>query len=43
MERLAAQVREELEAPSVNLDSQSDLLRALRRAGIQVASTAAGS
>ncbi|HZW40811.1 MAG TPA: bifunctional 3'-5' exonuclease/DNA polymerase [Agromyces sp.] len=40
MERLAGEVRDALEAPSVNLDSQSDLLRALRRAGIQVASTA---
>lgn len=39
MERLAAEVREALEAPSVNLDSQVDLLRALRRAGIHVAST----
>lgn len=40
MEALAARVREELGAASVNLDSQSDLLRALRRAGIQVESTA---
>ena len=40
MEALAAQVREELGAASVNLDSQADLLRALRRAGIQVESTA---
>ncbi|MDQ0895974.1 bifunctional 3'-5' exonuclease/DNA polymerase [Agromyces ramosus] len=39
MERLAAEVRAALEAPSVNLDSQVDLLRALRRAGIHVAST----
>ena len=39
MERLAGEVRDALEAPSVNLDSQSDLLRALRGAGIQVAST----
>ncbi|WP_448809938.1 bifunctional 3'-5' exonuclease/DNA polymerase [Agromyces bauzanensis] len=40
MEALAAQVRAELDAASVNLDSQVDLLRALRRAGIQVDSTA---
>jgi DNA polymerase-1 len=40
MEALAVQVREELGAASVNLDSQADLLRALRRAGIQVDSTA---
>ena len=40
MEALAVQVREELGAASVNLDSQADLLRALRGAGIQVDSTA---
>ncbi len=39
MERLAVEVREALEAPSVNLDSQVDLLRTLRRAGIHVDST----
>lgn len=39
MEKLAAQVRAALDAASVNLDSQLDLLRALRRAGIQVDST----
>ena len=33
MEALAVQVREELGAASVNLDSQADLLRALRRRG----------
>ena len=40
MEELAVRVREALGAASVNLDSQVDLLRALRRAGIQVDSTA---
>ncbi|MEV1129725.1 bifunctional 3'-5' exonuclease/DNA polymerase [Agromyces sp. NPDC049794] len=40
MEALAVQVREALGVASVNLDSQVDLLRALRRAGIQVDSTA---
>ncbi len=39
MEALAAEVRAALEAPTVNLDSQVDLLRALRLAGIQVDST----
>jgi DNA polymerase-1 len=39
MERLADEVRQALESPSVNLDSQADLLRALRRAGIHVDST----
>ena len=39
VEQLAARVRAALDGPSVNLDSQVDLLRALRRAGIQVAST----
>ncbi|WP_173924599.1 bifunctional 3'-5' exonuclease/DNA polymerase [Agromyces sp. Marseille-P2726] len=40
MEELAARVRDELGAASVNLDSQVDLLRALRAAGIGVSSTA---
>ncbi|TYL51278.1 bifunctional 3'-5' exonuclease/DNA polymerase [Agromyces mariniharenae] len=40
MEALATQAREELGAASVNLDSQADLLRALRAAGIPVESTA---
>ncbi len=40
MEALAVRVRDALGAASVNLDSQADLLRALRRAGIQVDSTA---
>ncbi|GAA1784176.1 bifunctional 3'-5' exonuclease/DNA polymerase [Agromyces lapidis] len=39
MEALALEVRTALEQPTVNLDSQVELLRALRRAGIQVAST----
>ncbi|MFF2273759.1 bifunctional 3'-5' exonuclease/DNA polymerase [Agromyces sp. NPDC058136] len=39
MEALAHEVRAALEQPTVNLDSQVDLLRALRRAGIQTAST----
>ena len=39
IEELAARVRAALDGPSVNLDSQVDLLRALRRAGIQVDST----
>ena len=39
VEQLAARVRAALDGPSVNLDSQADLLRALRRAGIQVGST----
>lgn len=39
MEALAGEVRVALDAASVNLDSQVDLLRALRRAGIQVDST----
>jgi DNA polymerase I len=39
MEALAANVRAELGAPTLNLDSQVDLLRALRMSGIQVAST----
>ncbi|WP_136707078.1 bifunctional 3'-5' exonuclease/DNA polymerase [Agromyces sp. H66] len=40
MEALAVRVRAALDAASVNLDSQVDLLRALRRAGVQVDSTA---
>lgn len=40
MEELAVRIREALGAASVNLDSQVDLLRALRNAGIQVDSTA---
>lgn len=40
MEALATRVREQLGAASVNLDSQADLLRALRGAGIAVESTA---
>lgn len=40
MEKLAESVRVELEAPRLNLDSQVDLLRALRSAGIAVDSTA---
>jgi DNA polymerase I len=39
MEELAAHVRDELGVPTLNLDSQVDLLRALRMSGIQVAST----
>lgn len=39
MEELASEVRTLLGAPAVNLDSQVDLLKALRRAGIQVEST----
>ncbi|MGX5695308.1 bifunctional 3'-5' exonuclease/DNA polymerase [Agromyces soli] len=39
MESLAAEVRLALDAATVNLDSQVDLLRALRLAGIQVDST----
>lgn len=40
MEELATLVREALDAPTLNLDSHADLLRALRAAGIQVDSTA---
>lgn len=40
MERLAEEVRDALEAPRLNLDSQTELLRALQRAGIAVQSTA---
>ncbi|WP_395243226.1 bifunctional 3'-5' exonuclease/DNA polymerase [Agromyces sp. MMS24-K17] len=39
MDELAVRVRSELGAPTVNLDSQVDLLRALRLAGIGVTST----
>ncbi|WP_309980151.1 bifunctional 3'-5' exonuclease/DNA polymerase [Agromyces sp. 3263] len=39
MDELAARVRLDLEAPGLNLDSQVDLLRAIRGAGIQVDST----
>ncbi|MEF3404898.1 bifunctional 3'-5' exonuclease/DNA polymerase [Agromyces sp. CCNWLW203] len=39
MEALAAEVRTLLGAPAVNLDSQVDLLKALRSAGIPVEST----
>ncbi|MGR0221751.1 bifunctional 3'-5' exonuclease/DNA polymerase [Agromyces sp. ZXT2-6] len=40
MEELSALVRDALEAPTLNLDSHADLLRALRAAGIGVDSTA---
>ena len=40
MEELARAVREALDAPSLNVDSHGDLLRALRAAGIGVGSTA---
>ncbi|MFD4419883.1 bifunctional 3'-5' exonuclease/DNA polymerase [Agromyces sp. NPDC058484] len=40
MEELAGRVRRELGVASVNLDSQAELLRALRLSGIQVDSTA---
>lgn len=39
MDQLAARVRLDLGAPGLNLDSQVDLLRAIRGAGIQVDST----
>ncbi|WP_216648727.1 bifunctional 3'-5' exonuclease/DNA polymerase [Agromyces agglutinans] len=39
MAAIAAEVRAALEAPALNLDSQVDLLRALRNAGLDVAST----
>ncbi|WP_235934578.1 bifunctional 3'-5' exonuclease/DNA polymerase [Agromyces humi] len=39
MDELAARVRLDLGAPGLNLDSQVDLLRAIRGAGIQVDST----
>jgi len=40
MEALASEVRDALDAASLNLDSQVEVLRALRRAGVQVNSTA---
>ncbi|SDR71636.1 bifunctional 3'-5' exonuclease/DNA polymerase [Agrococcus carbonis] len=40
MEALAAQVRDALGAPSLNPDSPQEVLKALRRAGLDVASTA---
>ncbi|MRX42509.1 bifunctional 3'-5' exonuclease/DNA polymerase [Agromyces sp. Q22] len=40
MDELAVRVRRELDAPALRLDSQADLLRALRAAGIGVDSTA---
>ncbi|CAM5792698.1 bifunctional 3'-5' exonuclease/DNA polymerase [Cellulomonas persica] len=39
MERLAARIRAELDAPSLNPDSLPDVLRALRRVGLPVSST----
>lgn len=39
LEALAGDVRSALDAPSLNPDSQADLLRALRRAGLVVTST----
>lgn len=39
LEALAARVRSLLDQPGLNLDSQPDLLRALRRAGLEVTST----
>jgi DNA polymerase-1 len=39
MERLAAQVRDALDAPTLNPDSLPDVLRALRRTGLAVTST----
>lgn len=39
MEALAAQVREALAAPSLNPDSPQEVLKALRRAGLDVASS----
>lgn len=39
MERLAAQIRDHLGAPSLNPDSPVELLKALQRAGINVSST----
>jgi DNA polymerase-1 len=41
MERLADRIRAALDAPLLNPDSQSELLRALRRTGLQVSSTRA--
>ncbi|MDO8122716.1 bifunctional 3'-5' exonuclease/DNA polymerase [Isoptericola sp. b490] len=39
LEELAARIRRSLDAPGLNPDSQQDLLHALRRAGLDVAST----
>ncbi|ACQ79302.1 DNA-directed DNA polymerase [Beutenbergia cavernae DSM 12333] len=39
LEALAAQVRDALDVPTLNPDSQPDLLRALRRSGLDVTST----
>ena len=39
MERLAAEVRDALDAPTLNPDSLPDVLRALRRTGLAVTST----
>nr|WP_246464941.1 bifunctional 3'-5' exonuclease/DNA polymerase [Ruania alkalisoli] len=39
LEALAAQIRAHLAAPALNPDSQPDLLRALRRAGLDVSTT----
>ncbi|SFR78226.1 DNA polymerase-1 [Agromyces sp. CF514] len=39
MEEIAAEVRAELGAPTLNLDSQVDVLRALRTAGVPTSST----
>ncbi len=39
LERLAAELRELLDAPSLNPDSQQDLLKALQNAGMRVEST----
>jgi len=39
LEALAAEIRELLDAPTLNPDSQPELLAALRRAGLDVAST----
>lgn len=39
LERLAAELRERLDAPSLNPDSQQDLLKTLQNAGMRVEST----
>jgi len=41
MERLATSIRDALGAPTLNPDSQAELLKTLRRAGLQVTSTRA--
>jgi hypothetical protein len=41
LEQLAARIRADLADPGLNPDSQQDLLKALQRAGLQVASTRA--